>query len=163
AQNERDARHEAELEKQRADITLADMYTSRGLLAGDRNAAAEAALWFAAAADQSATANDSRRHEDNRLRARNWIRHATLPVGAILVGWNPQQLEFQPRGDLVLVRSDKEVILWSWRADKRLPWTEKLAGVDTAQFSPDGTSVALGLRAGGVQIRKASDGELLAT
>ena len=34
----------------------------------------------AAAADQSATAKDSRRQEDNRLRARNWMRQATLPV-----------------------------------------------------------------------------------
>jgi WD40 repeat protein len=177
AQNERDARHEAELsreaessqrqrtelEKKRADITLADMYTARGLLAGDRDAAAEAVLWFAAAADQSAIAKDSRRHEDNRLRARNWMRQATLPVAALSLAGGVHQLDFQPRGDLLLVRFGKnEVSFWSWRDGKRLPWSEKLAGVGSAQFSPDGASVALGLHSGEVQIRKVSDGELLA-
>src|SRR4029077_7515054 len=47
AQSERDARHEAELSRRRADVILADIYTSRGLLAGERDAAAEAVLWFA--------------------------------------------------------------------------------------------------------------------
>jgi serine/threonine protein kinase/WD40 repeat protein len=176
AQNERDARHEAELsrkaeslqrqrseaEKKRADVMLADMYTSRGLLAGDRDAAAEAVLWFAAAADQSAIAEDSRRLEDNRLRARNWMRQATLPVAAMALPDIPGHLEFQPHGDLLLVRSDKEVILWSWRDGKRLGWAEKLTGVCSAQFSPDGASVALGFLSGEAQVRKVSDGELLA-
>jgi WD40 repeat protein/tetratricopeptide (TPR) repeat protein len=149
--------------KQRADITLADMYTSRGLLAADRNSAAEAVLWFAAAADQSATAEDSQRHEDNRLRARNWMRRATLPVGALSLSGGVHQLDFQPRGDLLLVRFGKsQVIFWSWRDGKRLPWAEKLTGVGAAQFSPDGASVALGFLSGEAQIRKVSDGELLA-
>ncbi len=83
ARSERAARHEADLsreaeslqrqraerEKKRADITLADAYTSRGLLAGERSAPAEAVLWFAAASDQSAGAGDLRRQEHNRLRA----------------------------------------------------------------------------------------------
>jgi WD40 repeat protein/tetratricopeptide (TPR) repeat protein len=142
---------------------LADMYTSRGLLAGDRDAPAEAAVWFAAAAAQSTTAGESRRQEDNRLRARNWLRQATLPVGAMSLSEFPRHLEIQPGGDLLLMCSDKEVVLWSWRTDKRLPWAEKLAAVDSARFSPDGASVALRLRSGEVQIRKASDGELLAT
>ena len=177
AQSERAARHEAELsrqaessqrqraelEKKRADVTLADMYTSRGLLAGERDAPAEAVLWFAAAADQSATAEDSRRQEDNRLRARNWMRQATLPVAAMSLSGDARQLDFQPRGDLLLVRSGKgEVIFWSWRDGKRLPWAEKLAGVGSAQFSPDGASVALGFLSGEVQIRNVTDGELLA-
>jgi serine/threonine protein kinase/WD40 repeat protein/tetratricopeptide (TPR) repeat protein len=174
--NERDARHEAEVsreaessqrqrtvaEMRRADVLLADMYTSRGLLAGDRDAAAEAVVWFAAAADQSTTVGESRRQEDNRLRARNWMRQATLPVAAISLSAIPRHLEFQPGGDLLLVLSEKGVTIWSWRADKRLPWAEQLAGVESAQFSPDGASVALNLHSSEVQIRRASDGELLA-
>jgi serine/threonine protein kinase/WD40 repeat protein len=178
AQNERDARHEAELlrqsessqrqraekEKKRADITLADMYTSRGLLAGERDAPAEAALWFAAAAEQSATAEDPQRQEDNRLRARNWMRQATLPVAAMPLSGGAHQLDFQPRGDLLLVRSGKgEVIFWSWRDGQRLPWAEGLTDVGSAQFSPDGAWVALGFRSGGAQIRNVANGELLAT
>jgi WD40 repeat protein len=38
-----------------------------------------------------------------------------------------------------------------------------LAGVGSAQFSPDGASVALGFLSGEMQIRKVSDGEFLAT
>jgi WD40 repeat protein len=177
AQSERDARREAELsreaeslqrqraqkEKKRADVTLADMYTARGLLAGERDASAEATLWFVAAADQAATAKDSRRQEDNRLRARNWLRQATLPVAALFLSAGANQLEFQPRGDLLLLRSGKgEVILWSWRDGKRLGWSERLTGVTSAQFSPDGASLALGFASGAGQIRSATTGEVLA-
>ena len=177
AQSERTARHEAELsrqaessqreraelEKQRADITLADMYTSRGLLASERDAPAEAVLWFAEAADQSATAEDPRRQENNRLRARNWMRQATLPVAAMSLSGYPHQLDFQPRGELLLVRFGKDkVIVWSWRDGKRFPWAEKLVGVGSAQFSPDGASVALGFLSGEVQIRNVTNGDILA-
>jgi serine/threonine protein kinase/WD40 repeat protein len=163
AQSERDARLAESSQRQRADVTLADMYTSRGLLAGERDAAAEAVLWFAAAADQSATAEDFRRQEDNRLRARNWMRQATLPVAALSLSGGAHQLDFQPRGNLLLVRFGKgEVILWSWRDDKHLPWAKELTGIGSAQFSPDGASVALGFLSGEAQIRNVTDGELLA-
>jgi serine/threonine protein kinase/WD40 repeat protein len=177
AQSERAARQEsdllrqaesaqrlrAQMEKKRADVTLADMYTSRGLLAGERHALAEAALWFAAAVDQSASAQDFERHNDNRLRARNWMRQAILPVAAMLLSDDASQLDFQPRGGLLLVRSASgALILWSWRNGKRLPWAEKLAGVGSAQFSHDGRSVALGFLSGLVQIRSVADGEVLA-
>jgi eukaryotic-like serine/threonine-protein kinase len=177
ARSERSARQEADLlrqaetaqrmlaqmEKKRADITLADMYTSRGLLAGERHAPAEAALWFSAAVDQSASADDVERQEHNRLRARNWMRQAILPVGAMSLSANDYQLDFQPRGDLLLVRSASGAsIFWSWRDGKRLAWAEELAGVGSAQFSPDGGSVALGFLCGEVQIRRVSDGDVLA-
>jgi serine/threonine protein kinase/WD40 repeat protein len=156
-------RQNAEMQKRRGDILLADMSTSRGLLAGERGAPAEAVLWFAAATDQSATAEDLRRETDNRLRARNWMRRATLPVAASLVPGGVVQLSFQPLGKLLLVRSEThEVHLWSWEDGKRLPWAEKLAGVGSAQFSPDGASVALGFLSGEAQVRNVADGELLA-
>jgi serine/threonine protein kinase/WD40 repeat protein len=162
-QAESSQRQRAETERKRADVTLADMYTSRGLLAAERDAPAEAVLWFAAAADQSASAEDSVRQAHNRLRARNWMRRATLPVGAMSCSADACQLDFQPRGDLLLVRSGNgDVIFWSWRDDKRLAWAENLLGIGAAQFSPDGASVALGFLSGEVQIRKVTDGKLLA-
>lgn len=176
AQNERNARHEAEelrqaeslqrqiaqREKNRADITLADMYASRGLLAGDRDAPAEASLWFVTASDQSNIAEDSQRQQDNLLRARNWIRRATLPVSAIQLS-GITYLEFQPNGQLLLGRFGKdELTIWSTANDQRLPWAEKIAGVTAARFSPDGASVALGFVTGDVHLRKVDDGELLA-
>lgn len=177
AQNERDARQEADLarqaaasqrqlaltEKNRADITLADMYASRGLLAGERDTPAEAALWFAAASEQSTIAEDPQRQYDNLLRARNWIRRATLPVSAIQLPGAVNHLEFQPNGDQIRARFGKdEMTIWCWRDGKRLPWTEKLVGVGSAQFSPDGASVALGFQTGEIHICNVADGEVLA-
>ncbi len=104
-QAESTQRERAELERKRADITLSDMYTSRGLLAGDRGAPDEAALWFVAAADQAANARDQARLEGNRLRACNWMRKAILPVAAISVSGIVEQLDFQPRGDVLLLRT----------------------------------------------------------
>ncbi len=162
-QAESSQRKRAEMEKKRADVTLADMYTSRGLLAGERDAPAEAVLWFAAAAEQSASAEDSRRHANNRLRARNWIRQAIVPVAAMSSPTYVDQLEFQPRAHLLLVRHrNSAVIIWSWRDGKQLPWAETLSGVCSAQFSPDGASVALGFLSSLVQIRNVQSGELLA-
>ena len=149
-------------ERRRADTTLADVLTSRGLLSGERDAPAEAALWFAAAAQQSATAEDPRRQEYNGLRARNWLRQATLPVAAMAITSDLDQLDFQPRGDLLLVRAGGKLDLWPWRGGERPPWVDRLGPVASARFSPDGASIALGLRSGGAQIREVASGEILA-
>ena len=119
-------RERAELERKRADITLSDMYTSRGLLAGDRGAPDEAVLWFAAAADQAAIAEDQARAEGNRLRACNWMRHAILPVAACFVPGIANQLDFQPWGDLLLLRcGNGEVIFWSCAGRQAAPLDQK--------------------------------------
>jgi WD40 repeat protein len=157
-------RQRAEAEKTRADITLADMQTARGLLAGERGTPAEAALWFATASAQAAVAGDSRRQEYNRLRARNWMRQATVPVAVLLLGDYSQQMGFQPGGDLLLVHSGAgHVVLWSWREGKILTWTEPLTGIGAACFSPDGASLALGYASGEVRIRGVPDGKLVST
>jgi serine/threonine protein kinase/WD40 repeat protein len=149
-------------ERKRADSTLADVFMSRGLLAGERDAPAEAALWFGAAAQQSATAEDPRRQENNRLRARNWLRQATLPVATMALTGELQQLEFQPRGDLLLVRTGGKLDLWPWRGGERPPWVAQLGGVASARFSPDGVSIALGFPFGEAQIRNVASGAIVA-
>jgi serine/threonine protein kinase/WD40 repeat protein len=156
------SRDDAEREKRRADITLADMSTSRGILAAEREHSGEAALWFAAAADQSAAAVDPQRANNNRLRARNWMRQAVLPVAAVHMPCDIVRVEFQPRGQLLLMlRSLGKVTVWAWREGNRLTWAEELSGVVSARFSPDGTSLALGFDKGGVQIRTAATGEIV--
>lgn len=165
AEKARDAeltqRQRAEKEKRRADLTLADVYSSRGLRAGERDAGAEAALWFAAAADQSAAAEDSQRESDNRLRAWNWMRQAIVPVAAEQLFADLEQLDFQPHGDLLLARSGKGLILWSWQEGKRLHWAEKLVEVASAQFSPDGTFLALGFLSGKIQLHNPTTGAVI--
>ncbi len=151
----------AESEKTRADIMVADMQTARGLLAGERKAPAEAALWFATAAEQSAAAGEKMRAETNRLRAQNWLREATIPVAVMSLGGYPRQLEFQPGGDLLLSRSDQRLFLWSWRDGKLLTWADELKNVASACFHPTGSNVAIGFMSGQVQILSLPGGERL--
>jgi serine/threonine protein kinase/WD40 repeat protein len=159
ADDNKSAREMAEKALQKAETTLVDMQTARGLLAGERGDAGLAMLWFAQAAEQAAS--DPQRQEDNRLRARNWLRNATLPVGAFSLGGFPEALEFRPGGDLLLMRTLRSLFLWDWRADKLLPWIDREQAVSAACWSPDGEWLALGLPSGEVQIRSVPDGKLV--
>jgi WD40 repeat protein len=157
---------ESKAAREKAEITLADMQASRGLLAGERGDAALAMLWFAQAARQAAS--DPQRQADNRLRARNWMRHALLPVRALPLGGFPWKLEFRPGGDLLLMVTPKAFFVWDWRRDRLLPWADGKVQVgaggwsrSAACWSPDGTCLALGLPSGEVQIRRVADGRVV--
>jgi WD40 repeat protein len=143
----------------KAETTLVDMQTSRGLLAGERGEAALAALWFAKAAQQAAT--DPRRQADDRLRAWNWIRDAVLPVGACSLNLTTQRIEFRPGDDLLMIQAGQQLFVWDWRQDKVRDWSDGKGNVSAACWSRDGASLVVGLLEGGVQLRKAPDGTLL--
>ncbi|MFO0893160.1 MAG: serine/threonine-protein kinase [Isosphaeraceae bacterium] len=165
AEEERALRHEREAvrERKRADAMLADMFTSRGLLAGERGAPAEAALWFASAAEQSAIAGDAARQASNRMRARNWLRTAITPLAATLAEDCPTKIAFQPGGDHFLARmGNGKLRLVSLRDNGQLAWAEGLGQVEAACFHPDGRSIAIGFLGGGGQIRQVADGRVLA-
>jgi WD40 repeat protein len=150
---------ESKAAREKAEITLADMQTARGLLAGERGDAARAMLWFAQAARQAAS--DPRRQADNRLRARNWLRNVILPVRAFSLGGRPLQLEFRPGGDLLLMRTAKGVFVWDWRRERLLSWADGKAQVGAACWGPDGAWLALGLPSGDVLLRSVPDGRLV--
>jgi serine/threonine protein kinase/WD40 repeat protein len=149
-------KHAALLE---AEATLVDLQTSRGLLAGERDDAALAVLWFARAAGQAAS--DPQRQADNRLRARNWVRDAVLPVGVLSLSQGPRRIAFRPGDDLLLVQEGMRLVLWDWRQDKVLDWPDGTLRVDTACWSSDGAYLAAGLASGEVQIYKAPDGAVV--
>ena len=151
-------RQRAEAAQKRADQTLIEMQTSRGLVAAARNAPDEAALWFAEAAVMARDASDATRETPNRLRARNWLRRAPVPVAVLNVGGNAERLAFQPGGDVLLVTAGRLILLWNWRDGKLLPWSEGLSDVSAACFSPDGKSAALAFGSGEVQIRDIASG-----
>jgi WD40 repeat protein len=153
------ARQAAEEARQQADITLVDMQASRGLLAGERDNPPLALLWFATAAERAAA--DPQRRADNRLRARNWMRDAVLPVRAFAFGAGPEQMAFQPSGDLLLLRAGGRLVLWDWPGDRFLPWADGMKPVTSACWSPDGASLAVGTPTGQVQVRRVPDGEVL--
>jgi serine/threonine protein kinase/WD40 repeat protein len=133
-------------ERRRADRTLADMHTARGMLAADRNDAAQAVLWFAEAARQAANADDAHRAADNHLRASNWARLLTIPVGAVKLGALPGAIRFQPHGDLLLVRTDAKAEVWDWQNDRLLRWPALENPLAAACWSPAGDRLAIALR-----------------
>jgi WD40 repeat protein len=91
------------------------------------------------------------------------MRQATLPVAALSLSGNAIQLDFHQQGDWLLVRgADSKLSFWSWRDGKPVSWAEGLTGVSSAQFSPNGASVALAFRSGLAQIRSAATGKVLA-
>jgi len=151
-------------EKKRADLMLADMQTSRGLLAGERDAPAEAVLWFAAAAAQAKTAGDPLRQSANHLRTGNWLRQATLPVAVLMADGYPKHVEFDSSATLLAVRTDRDhLFVWSWREGKVLPWSEQLQAVSAVCFHNDRQSLAVGFRDGNFQIRNIGDGRVTAS
>ena len=132
------ARGRAETEKARADVTLADMQTSRGLQAGEDGDAAIAALWFANAA--LTTPHDPARTAANRLRARNWLNDAIVPVAMLkLPEGNLERVSFQPAGDLALTLNNHKLRLWDWRDERARAWSAARSDVADAVWSPDGT------------------------
>ncbi len=142
-----------------AETTLVDMQTSRGLLAGERDDAALAVLWFAKAAQQAAS--DPQRQADNRLRAWNWARNAVLPVGACSLNEVPRRIEFRPGDDLLLIHAGQRLLVWDWRQDNVRDWSDGKRSVSAACWSRDGANLVAGLSSGEVQIRKVSDGTIL--
>lgn len=141
---------------------LADMQTSRGLLASERDTPAEAVLWFATASAQAEAAGDLVRRDTNHLRTGNWLRQSTLPVAVLASEGFPDHLEFDSSGELLVIRTTRDqLFVWSWRDGKILPWSEQLQNVYSVAFSPDGNSLAIGFQNGVFQIRNAKDGKIV--
>jgi serine/threonine protein kinase/WD40 repeat protein len=166
-------------QRRRADLTLADMQTARGLGAAERDHAGEAALWFVAAAMQAEEAGGVARRDQGYLRARNWLRHAVHPIAAISVEGTPSSLEFQSNGPHLVIQADKSLRIWNWAEGRMLDWPTALRNVNVARLSPDGTLIALGFPSReklpgddvgkpdeawpdlGLQVRRLADGEIL--
>jgi serine/threonine protein kinase/WD40 repeat protein len=153
------AKKRAEDAHDRAETTLVDMQTGRGLLAAERDDPARALLWFAKAAEEG-TGSPERR-ADNRLRARNWARNVTVPLRAFPLSGAVRVLEFRPGGDLLLALADDRLFVRDWRQDKCLLWADDIPKVGAIGWSPDGDLLAIGYHTGVVQIRGVPDGRIL--
>jgi serine/threonine protein kinase/WD40 repeat protein len=153
------AKKTAEEAQKRAETTLVDMQTARGLLAAERDDPARALLWFTRAAEEGAA--DRVRLADNRLRARNWARHLTVPVRAFSLAGPARVLEFRPGSDLLLLLTGDRLFVRDWRLETFLPWGNDVPKVGAACWSPDGQRLAIGYHSGVVQIRGVPDGRIL--
>ncbi|MBL7039887.1 MAG: protein kinase [Pirellulaceae bacterium] len=152
---------EARLAKEKTEVTLVDMYTSAGLVAGERGEPAQAVLWFANATRLAGT--DPQRERANRIRVRTWSRQAPTPVRAL---WHDGQrlrsIQFHAEGKhlVTLTKLDKCTV-WDLQSERPLPLPGGDRPVRSVAFSPDGRWLALGLPQGNVEIFSFPAAELL--
>jgi WD40 repeat protein/tRNA A-37 threonylcarbamoyl transferase component Bud32 len=122
-------------------LTLADSYTTLGLVAGERNDPAAAALWFARAVRQSKS--DPEREFHNRVRYRNWAGAAFAPVAALQPTAPVSDLALHPGGRYLATRSGARHSVWD--LDRESPWVPP-TGFETPtalSWNPDGGRIAL--------------------
>ena len=169
ALTERDAKNEAlitaELRKTEAEDArrdsegaLVDLTATTGSTAGDRNEPAVATLWFANAALLART--DLDRERVNLTRVRNWGRMAPAPVAAVYhPGERVVKVAFHPSGRSLMVLTETRCTITGLPGGR----PEALPGGDrpvtAADWSPDGTRLALGTPGGKVEIVRVSGGD----
>jgi WD40 repeat protein/serine/threonine protein kinase len=144
AQAEADERQRAEASEAEVRLTLTDMHTSHGLMAGERDDPAQAILWFANAARLAGAGTE--RESANRVRVASWSRQALVPVRALAhsASWVPR-VQFHPSGQYVLTQTDKGVCtLWDLAQEKPLPLPAGIGSASSAVWSADGRWLALG-------------------
>jgi hypothetical protein len=131
------------------EVALADLYTSHGIMAGDRDEPDLAALRFAHAARLAG--HEPGRQEANRLRVRTWGRQAVVPVRTLEhPGQVLTRMAFHPGGDHLLTLSRRDrCVVWDLAAERPLPWAAGDRAVRAVASSPDGRSLAWGTRTGG--------------
>jgi serine/threonine protein kinase/WD40 repeat protein len=139
----RDKANDANTARHNLAHTLADSYTTLGLVAGERNDPALAALWFARATELSQ--DDPEREPFNRIRFKNWSATAFAPVAAFTVNQWVTGLEFHPAGRHLLGRLwDGVFALWDLEQNAPWPWPEGYPKPTAMAWSPSGDQVALG-------------------
>ena len=154
------ARAKAEAATNESLTMLADMQTERGLQFGREDDSATAASWFANAA--LLTPHDRKRQAANRLRARNWMNDAIVPAALLKLPNGPlRRIAFQPAGPLLLTLNATSLQIWDWRYEQALAWTESLADVTDAGWSPDGKQLAVAFGSGDVQVCEPTSGTVL--
>jgi eukaryotic-like serine/threonine-protein kinase len=157
---EAEARRDEAKARQETETTLADMYTTAGISAGDQGEHARAALWFANAARRSKA--DPDRRLANAVRARTWGRRALIPLRAIVTeGSWPGGFVFHPTGRYLIttdvvdgrarVTSNS---LWDLESERSLLFPGGLRAVPAAAWSPDGNALAAGLNDGDVVVAR---------
>ncbi len=127
----------------KAQATLFDMYTARGLAAGEANDSASAAVWFASASQLAA--DDPSRQRDSLRRARNWLQNAATPIVALNLNTAPVSLSFSPDGRFVAALGSTgalEVVECLTR--RRIEWNENSVYRTVCVWLPDSSALIAG-------------------
>jgi eukaryotic-like serine/threonine-protein kinase len=141
-----------------AERTLADMSTSRGLLADERGDPSQAALWFANAAAQSTSDDDRIRH--NLIRARLWSHKSPIPTHAMThSGQSLGHIAFTVDGRYLLtVTQAGRQFLWDLESATPLDWARGDRPLGVARLDPRGNRIAVALPEGAVELRSVPSG-----
>lgn len=164
-------RKEALDAKTKTELTLSEVYASRGLLAAESGNPGAAVLWFAEAANQATSVPE--RIEDNHLRARNWTRNVTSLVAMRKLDFQHSDISFQPCGDLLLIQDTFPDFfqggrgrnyfcqIWDWKKDRALNWMDGSEKINLARWANDGEFLAISPVSGGVRLQRTSDGKVI--
>jgi WD40 repeat protein/serine/threonine protein kinase len=148
-------------------LTLADTYTSFGLVASARDDPRQAVLWFAHAARLAG--DDRERAVANRTRAAAWGRLALQPVRALVhpAEWVENNMAFHPGGRHLLTHGfdpateETTCRLWDLEREAELAFPANPGVVSTAAWDATGESLAVGTPQGEVAICRFPSGECL--
>jgi WD40 repeat protein/Flp pilus assembly protein TadD/tRNA A-37 threonylcarbamoyl transferase component Bud32 len=143
-------------------ITLADTYTSLGLVAGEQGRLPEAVLLFANAVRLSAS--DPQRDWANRVRVRRWLRECYQPVHVVPgpdSSFRTVALHSGGRNLLTVARKNK-CVLWDLTTEQKLTLPGGARGISGAAWSPDGNKLALAVAGGEVEVFTFPQGKRLA-
>ena len=155
---------EAEARRETESI-LVDMYTTNGIIAGDRGDHARAALWFANAARRAES--DPGRRLANAIRAETWGRLAFTPLRAVVAdGAWPGVHAFHPGGRHLIAETvldgptrESARTLWDLEAERSLSFPGGSKSATAAAWSPDGRALAAGFAEGGVIVAPFPEGK----
>jgi WD40 repeat protein len=140
-----DARGRAETEKLQVESTLVELYTASGLIASDRGALAQAALWFASAVELAP--DETALVRANRKRFAVWTRELPVPVRAMADTGTGEIVHFLPHPGgrhLLTERIGTGWRLWDLDSERSLTLPTLDGGLSAAAWSPDGHTLALG-------------------
>jgi WD40 repeat protein/serine/threonine protein kinase len=148
-------------------LTLTDMHTFQGLMAGERGDPAQAVLWFANAVRLAE--GDPQRQHVNRIRASTWSRQTFTPVHGFSKSGGGDHIlgfAFHPDGRYLLA---SEVVSWQgeidqrqctvWDLEREQPVPGPAGAASSAAWSPDGKWLALSGPEGGVTLSRFPGGD----
>jgi serine/threonine protein kinase/WD40 repeat protein len=167
-QSEADAHQNEAAARQKAELTVTDLFTSQGLMAGEREDPAQAVLWFANAARLAGAGTE--RESDNRARVASWSRQALQPMRALphAADW-VSRVQFHSTSRYVLTQThvlrqdldeEGDWTLWDLNQETPLPLPAGIATASSAAWSPDGRWLALGTPQGEVLLCSFPEGKV---
>ena len=133
---------------QEAELRLADMFTFTGIAVAQDGDPAQAALWFAAAAERSLL--DQQRLEANQVRFHTYAAAAPIAIRAFEhPGKWVTRIEFDQSGRFLMVLTlDSDLLVWDVWEGQLVDAPDRSSQASAAAWRPDGKWLAQGFDSG---------------